>query len=245
MRWFDLLEARLPLIKGDLPRLRGSYAAFVITMNPADFLRLTVTGNDLERIQSRSFPNDLDTFKNAHGGNDENFGRYSMPFLMITWPSGKITGHEGRHRANMILKQGGNVFPVAIFMKTANEYEITYERWDPNTDETTSQSETFTDYTEAERRVKYLKSWNKMRRDAYGSDEEDKFEDVLYFTVRMNHLRGNTIKGSPNYENPNDPWDRKAFTTEDMPKQLIGQYDSSVVVTDFKVGLVKGYKHFR
>ncbi len=40
-----------------------------------------------------------------------------MPFLNIDIKSGKVLGHEGRHRAAAILNEGGKFIPVAIFLK--------------------------------------------------------------------------------------------------------------------------------
>jgi hypothetical protein len=245
MRWSDINEARLPLIKGDTKRLRGSYAAFIITMAPKDFLALTIAPGDMERIAAAEFPKNRDKFKDMMGGRDDDFGRFNMPFLTVEWPTGKVMQHEGRHRALMIDRQGGGVFPVAIFLRYQTEYQVTYERWNSETDETTKGAEDFTSFEEAKERADFLKSWNDRQRAAWGTPDEDEFDATCFFSVKIENLGGGTIKGSPSQENPDDPWDRKPYTAEDMPKQLVGQYDGSVVVTKFKVGVVKGYRHFK
>jgi hypothetical protein len=59
----DLNEAaRLPLRKNVLDRMRGSYGALVVTMDPKDFLLLTASPSDLETILARPFPEPQETY---------------------------------------------------------------------------------------------------------------------------------------------------------------------------------------
>ena len=55
-------------------------------------------------------------------------------------------------------------------------------------------------------------------------------------------LHPDYLKGHPERSKG---WDKAAWKPEDAPKQLIGQFDRSVVVTNFKAGIVKGYRHHR
>lgn len=231
MKWSEITEARLPLLPNGVERLRGSYAAFVIVMSPTDFLKLTASPEDLEYIRARDFPQDRETFV-GDGGDEEQLGRFSMPFLKVVWPSGRVKGHEGRHRALMIQRQGGNSFPVAIFLYYEDIHEVSYERWDRDTDESTREIETFVNGREAVTRREELRKIN------------DLDNSIHYFDVRHDTKLGGAAKGSPNQRNEVDPWDHKAFTVDDMPKRLLAQYDSNIEVTRYRVGLVKGYRHF-
>lgn len=244
MRYRDLVESTLKLLPGETKRMRGSYGAFVITMHPEDFLKLTCHPNgDYDRIAAKPFPQTEEEYE-TFWGHKEEYGRFSMPFLTVEWPSGQIRGHEGRHRAMMIMKQDGKSFPVTIFLRHPHEYEVTYDAWNVETDETEKKSEDFgTDYAAAHARMEELEMLNQQRRKAW-DDGSISDHDVVYQRIKMETHRFDVIKGSPSHEGA-DPWDRKPYRIDDMPKQLIGQYDPSVSVSDYRVGLLKGYKHFR
>lgn len=250
MRYREINEANLKLIKGDLPRIRGSYGAFIITMEPLDFLKLTAPEADFERIKARPFPHDREKWTEINDGKDRDYGRFNIPFLTIEWPSGKVVGHEGRHRAWMVHQQGGTNFPVAIYMRHPNEYEVVYDEYNVETEESVEKREDFgTNYAAAKAREDELKNHSQKERDAwqhaYDNDLDFDISPISYHGVKIETYRPGDIKGSPNHVNPNDPWERKPYAVEDMPQQLLGQYDDSVVVTKYKVGLVKGYSHFR
>ena len=72
----------------------------------------------------------------------------------------------------------------------------------------------------------------------------NKFE-FFYSDIEINTIGGDTMKGSPRSEPEN--WEYDAWKKEDMPKQLIGQFDPLVVVpaNRMKVGIVKGYRHYK
>lgn len=244
MRYREIMEANLKLVKGDLARLRGSYAAFIITMSPGDFLKLTACPSDLEYISKHEFPKSAEVYRELRD-TDKDFGAFNIPFLSIEWPTGKVVGHEGRHRALMVQRSGGTNFPVAIFMRAQHEYEVHYTKSNLDTYEETQEVEQFgTDYKAARARADELKNWNANERKAWTVDAPDQ-EPILYRKVKVETLRGGEIKGSPNYNNPDDYWDRRPYAVEDMPKRLISQYDDDISVTNYRVGLVKGYRHFR
>jgi hypothetical protein len=217
----DLTEASLSLLPRELPRIRGSYGAFIITMHPEDFLRLTASPKDRPHIENRPFPKDEHPTP----------GRFPLPYLNIEWPSGKIRGHEGRHRALMISRQGGKSFPVIIYMRMPDIFWVTYKEENEATGVWTEHAREFNHIAEAEAFMKRLK--------------EQPEEDVYYWQVRMEREGGQTVKGSPNFTDPSDPWHKKPYEISDMPKQLIAEYDDDIRVADFRVGLVKGYSHFR
>jgi hypothetical protein len=245
MRWKDIIEEkRLPLRKGGIGNARGSYAAFVVTMHPDEFLRLTASESDRAMIAAAPFP-DTEEDYSRWGDDSKDFGRFPTPFLNVEWPSGRVMGHEGRHRAMMVLRQGGEVFPVIIYLRSQVYQEVTYEKSNWDTDEETQHVERFEDIEEAMARVTELKAWNDKRRAMWGEDGYDELEPVSYSGVKINSLGGHALKGSPAHDNPKDPWEKKPFQISDMPKQLLAQHDQSISVSGYRVGLVKGYRHFR
>ncbi len=224
-------EARLPLRSGEIDKARGSYGAFIITMHPLDFLKLTTTSDEnIAQIQNRSFP---DTEEEYYDPTLKNFGKFEMPFLNVSFPSGKVHGHEGRHRSAMVLKQGGTKVPVIIYPRTEDAWsgEATY-------------------YDDVGRKTYETKSGYPSRAEAEaaviaelkqkGIDQED------IYRIKTPYVGGTTLKGEPTRS---DGWDKAAWKREDFPKQLIGQdfsdTKSNVRVTNFQVGLVKGYRHFK
>lgn len=240
MRYSEIMEASLKLQPKQMANFRGNYGAFIITMKPEDFLRLTTAPGDMERIAAAKFPLPPEDYI-ARGGEEKEIGRFYMPFLYVEWPTGKIKGHEGRHRALMIQRQGGTNLPVVIYLRYENHYSVSYIVYDG--DEERTKTEDFgTDKERAYARRTEMEGHNQRVRAAWDNDD---FSDLsVYHQVKLDVSRGGWIKGSPTQENPDDPWDRKAFVHEDMPKQLLGQFDRSVVVTDFRIGRVKGYSHF-
>lgn len=229
----DLFEASLPLVKNQMSKFRGSYGAFIITMNPADFLKLTTTGDDYERIMNRPFPWSKEEYENIFT-NDKDFGRYEMPFLNVQFPSGRIFGHEGRHRSAMIMRQGGKSVPVVIY-----PYEdYTYVAHLSYIDYAADPDEEYPEPTEWESEA------YKSRVDARAALDAKKAslnpDDCYIRKERIETNYGGVLKGAPERS---EGWDRAAWKVSDFPDHLIGQYDDSIVVSNFRVGLVKGYHH--
>ena len=46
------------------------------------------------------------------------------PFLTFDIDTGKITGHEGRHRAAAVINAGGKVFQVALFPRPGHREHV-------------------------------------------------------------------------------------------------------------------------
>jgi hypothetical protein len=231
----DLFEtASLPLIPKQLPRVRGSYGAFIITMDPKDFLALTTTDEEeLKSIQNprRPFPHDREHFAKDRYDGDKDFGRYDIPFLKVRFPSGQIFGHEGRHRSNMVMQAGGKRAPVVIYPYEESEYEGRIEYFS-NDDEDSD-----------ERKVKRLgpfHSYDEARAAAKAERHSMVMDDIYVIRDTVESLRGGQLKGAPERS---EGWDKAAWRVEDFPKQLLGQYNETVVVRDYRVGLVKGYRH--
>ena len=82
--------------------------AYITTMNPADFLRMTTTTKEAQQAvldESRTLDeNDL----------GENAQRQPIQ-LHIDESTGKITGHEGRHRSVALARAGVTEMPVLLF----------------------------------------------------------------------------------------------------------------------------------
>jgi hypothetical protein len=230
----DLFEtASLPLVAKQLPRVRGSYGAFIITMDPKDFLALTTTDEDeLRQIQNptRPFPHDREHYAQDRYSGDKDFGRFEIPYLNVRFPSGKIFGHEGRHRSNMVMLAGGKRVPVVIYPYEETEYEGRVEYFSD-------------DENDHERQVKRLgpfHDYDEARAVTKAERHSMEMDDIYVVRDRVETLRGNPLKGQPDRS---DGWDKAAWKVDDFPQQLVGQFNPSVVVRDFRVGLVKGYHH--
>jgi len=103
-----LTEKHLPLSKQGVKQSFSRYPGLVAVMDPKDFIRLTTTSDKEfnEIFKNNSDYNFVDKFDK-----DE----YQMPFLEVILDSGKIIGHEGRHRAAIIAEHGGTHFPVMVY----------------------------------------------------------------------------------------------------------------------------------
>lgn len=223
----------LPLKKGANDGARGLYGAFVCVMQPSDFLRLTTDGDEhLAKIHKDEFT-DLQTYA---ADTDEKYGKskYNMPFLFIEHETGRVTGHEGRHRAAMVERAGGRSFPCMIVFKESEKWRLTYEKASRtgHVDDELVQ-EFFPSEAKVDQRVDTLRSLNSL----------DQF-DFYYEEFKVEQVTGKgTMKGSPR----SDGWDYDSWKTQDIPEKFIGQFDPMVVIPTLrmKFGPVKGYRHFK
>jgi len=235
-------EVKFPLAKGVLDRARGSYGALVCVMNPKDFLRLTTVSNaDLEHILHKDeFAPSVAAYKNVeHPVYNKN--QYGMPYLNVDFESGKVLGHEGRHRAAMVVREGGTKFPCVLFFKSSMEWEVTYFR------EPVSVEDGEVVYGRGEHLEQMFKSQDDAEAFIAGLKKENANVDGEFYNteIKTNALGGSTMKGSPRSEP--DKWRYDPWKPEDMPDQLIGQFNSAIVVpkSRLRVGVVKGYSHYR
>ena len=226
----------LPLNKGANDGVRGNYGAFICVMQPSDFLRLTTENDEhLEQIHTDEF-SDLETFAND-GHERYKKSNYSMPFLNIEFETGKVKGHEGRHRAAMVEKAGGRSFPCMIMFKETEKWRLTYDKASRTGDESHDPDgeveEFFPNEAAVKARVDTLRSLNTLHKFDYYY-EEMKWEKVSGY---------GTMKGSPRSKD----WDYDSWKPEDIPQRFIGQFDPMVVVPTLrmKFGPVKGYRHFK
>lgn len=96
-------------LKDYATKFTPNYAqAFITYMSPDDFLKLTTSGQASRmRIESQTGELDLDELKDA---------TIHQPFyLRMDTKTGRIEGHEGRHRATALSRAGVTQIPVLIF----------------------------------------------------------------------------------------------------------------------------------
>ena len=222
----DLFELRttLPLSKGVMDVARDNYAALIATMHPEDFLALTTTGEEeLSHIRNAEFAPDLDAFK---AGSDHRFrpDAYYMPFLRVVLATGKVIGHEGRHRAAMVQRSGGTSFPVSIIFYTDTVYRLSWYEYDTETHEDVSREQVLSDVDNAQARKNEL-------------EQQDDIGGVRMEQGGLSKLRGPPSRSQGSFTPA--PW-----LPSDMPTQLTGQFVSSVRVptSRMKIGVVKGYR---
>ena len=87
--------------------------AYITYMSPKQFLDLTTSSRGRAVIESETTDLDVDNLAKASVDN---------PFqLNIDHETGEVTGHEGRHRANALLREGINKIPVLLF-DSSNKY---------------------------------------------------------------------------------------------------------------------------
>lgn len=217
---YYLTAARLPLKKGVIPASRGFYGALVAVMRPEQFIRLT-TKNEAE------FQQIMDQTTNGLDKYDKQ--QYGIPFLDVNMTDGRIYGHEGRHRAAMVFKAGGDKFPVVIVLRRT-KWIVSWEIEDEGlSDDEALQSKTFYDEDEAQTFM------FEQKLAAIGSNINN---------VQMRRY-SDTMKGSPAASDPSN-WKYAPYRPDDLPPILRGQFNQYITVkTDkMKRGPVKGYSHF-
>jgi hypothetical protein len=233
--FIDLVEANLKLRPGVLKNAHGAYGAFIVVMRPSDFLELTTSSQEeLAQITAREFPIPDEKYNADYGDLGLTSGRFDMPFLYVQFPSGKIVGHEGRHRAAMILASGGKSFPVMIYPRAQDQHSVvtTYSDEDWNDHEV---EQTFDDYTAAtDHESKVLMQYLK------GNDPEG----LTHQKTKIKTLRGDKLRGAPDRSSG---WQYAAWKVSDFPAQLVSQYSRylSIPTNQMKIGIVKGYSHHR
>ena len=80
----------------------------IYPMDPSDFLELSTTTSDFNVIVLLAKP--LEFYNDPKIQKDMNV----HPFLQFD-ETGKVNGHEGRHRAAAVMNAGGNIFQVALY----------------------------------------------------------------------------------------------------------------------------------
>jgi hypothetical protein len=116
MKLRDLHES-LTITDEHLRQAKGNKHNFLVEMSAASFLMLTTSSTStLKDIRNNSKTTDE---YNDYANSGENI---IMPMLEIT--GGKVTGHEGRHRAGSLLRDDENAtMVVSIKYRTENAAE--------------------------------------------------------------------------------------------------------------------------
>lgn len=221
MRISDLYETRtrLPFPKDGLAQAKDSYAAFVCVIDPHEFLRLTTTGPDhIQRIH--------DIVANGVGMDEylspDNVDRHFIaPYLDVYYPSGEIFGHEGRHRAAMVIRAGGDKFTFTIRFSKEKTFSLDYEVVKKEDGSLAGKhTETFTHFNDADTRRLSSIVYNDRILGELGYDPDAHWLN----TGEVNEHGGGKMKGGPSSEGFN----RVPWKMEDMVPVLIGQTDKSV-----------------
>lgn len=232
MRLNDLFEGyNLPLLGNEIPKARGSYGAFLISISAEDFLRITTNDQEsIDQIKSKPFPQSKEEFIDWRGEDGANeYDKYNIPFLKVVIPSGKIIGHEGRHRAAMVLKKGGTNIPVILYPYENSGYAGSYRyRDDTGYTRKSNTKELYSSEEEAEAAAE---------KELLAYPEDDRLDSGSEY-ISYSQLKGEPSRSD--YEN----WQHAAWKPEDCPKTLIGQFNNETA-TGFRVGLVKGYRHHK
>ena len=220
-----LARKHLPLRKEGLREARSTYAAFIITMHPMDFLKLTTVDQKEIFDIIREADVSLDEF---HKGSDPDFNknRYFMPYLGIYYPSGAVYQHEGRHRAARVLKAGGKSFPVAINCRQTESYLVTWEESYLPDNKSEYKEKLFDNRVEFKKFYEALKiKYDNWQRNPDG---------ISIYGLDYKNIMGKNYRLHP---------EKRDWTKNDFPDQLIGQYNSHIIIpkSKIKVGLVKGY----
>jgi len=231
MRYRSLTENRLSLNGGDVKSYAADYGAFLITMHPHDFLLLTThDDNEYKQICDAPFPIPTADFE-ALGYEWGSTDKFQLPYLNVIYPSGQIIGHEGRHRAAMIMKQGGDKFPVAIFMRTPYAFELNYTIADcDHIKPDQKMVERFDNRAAAEAR----------RAELDDADVEGDEDGTLYYSrFKIDTHHPIKLRGCPERSDPSE-WRWAPWEISDFPKQLVGQFSPvTVPKSRFGIGLMK------
>lgn len=233
MRLNELFEKHnLRLRRDTITTARGRYAAFIAVMSPEDFISLTTRDDvDISRIKSgaESRIHDEEEYLSLYG-DDGQFGRYDIPFLHVQFPSGRVTGHEGRHRAAMVIQKGGTSFPVMIVPYSDEAYYADIFYID---DKDQDRKETLGPFGDPDSAESAASDFQK--------DAEAVNPEIYHFRTKIRDVGNAKLKGGPDSVSSNFEYTK--WKVEDFPSQLIGQFNETIRVSNFRVGLVKGYRH--
>lgn len=223
-----LYEATLPLDKGVAKKASVSYGALLVVMDPMDFIRLTTP----DEAGAQKILDTVDvSLADYRAGKNPDYSpqQYNIPFLNVVWPTGKVKGHEGRHRAARVVKAGGRNFPVALYFYSETEHVVSYTI-EPDDEEPRQESQAFKSFKAAEAFEKELQA------------KRQELDHPWVSNIKIETYGGWLLKGHPVRGANFEPWDPPAsWQASDMPAQLIGQFNPSIVVpaSRMRVGVLK------
>lgn len=99
-------------------RMKSNKAIGTLTLDPYDFLALTVSSTPMRWVESES----TETIDQYNAWVRDGTIKI-MPFLEVDMDTGKVKAHEGRHRAAALLKERGLDMEVAIFLRKNGHLE--------------------------------------------------------------------------------------------------------------------------
>lgn len=92
------------------------YARLYLTkINPKDFLKLTSSENYFETIKNNTLELDLEKIEGSKYVAD-------MMYLDIDLETGKVRGHEGRHRMSALENEGYELVDIVVFPYNYDKY---------------------------------------------------------------------------------------------------------------------------
>lgn len=116
--------SKLMLTDGHISHAKSNKAVAIIWMSPRDFLSLTTMADDSAWEKEISYrPVQPIEAYNRYIAEGENI---IMPRLDVELGTGKVTGHEGRHRAAAVMNARGAVLPVSIHLRDPETYALEY-----------------------------------------------------------------------------------------------------------------------
>lgn len=117
---------------------RKDYAqAWITSISPTDYINLTTDKNSQDRAAFDKFGSEWDP--NVNMGNYDYLGQLGKtvrqtPYLAINVNTGKVVGHDGRHRIRALEKEGIKSVEIMVELRDEDgrivKYEPNGERWE-------------------------------------------------------------------------------------------------------------------
>lgn len=208
----------------------------LVTMDPKDFINLTTTYKEQKQniIQRES---SIPMRKYNPTG-------YELPFLVIEAVTGRVRGHEGRHRAASVIASGGSIdkFPVAIYL-CARQYRVKYWVKHHNA-RPYVKSEIFTKEKDA---LKFVEDVQK--KPTFLKFDDSPLDYTDHSILGFNEVNDNIVEMRRLLEPFTDPKTGKVrpVSVNDMPRKLYNQFTGKLAVdntdgTQIQVGIFKRQK---
>lgn len=115
---FNLTDNNInEIISESISEWDDDYAQLYLTrISPDDFLKLTASENTMQRLENEKFESlDISTLENKRLVAD-------MMYLDIDMKTGKVLGHEGRHRMYALKNAGYNDIEIPVFASNYDKY---------------------------------------------------------------------------------------------------------------------------
>jgi len=110
---YQILAAELKINERQVANAVSENSFGWAEMHPNDFLLLT-TDDAVDLATIKNSAKEVEFYNRA--------GSIIHPFIGFDLKTGKLDGHEGRHRAAAVLKSGGTSLPVALYARYDGKY---------------------------------------------------------------------------------------------------------------------------